>query len=241
MSSKATLPNYVALAKNVRGIFTFDLANEPPPDLKTWLARIHRYRNVGIPPNIADHTELDLSAKTFKRLPYPIPELEHLVDRLSEEVPHWVIESLVLSSAYIAPLFVHRPALSAFEPTSVWQLRISERPSEEQIKRHMRIVGYGMLDFHRQFTDAALETIREDRVNEEKERRKTACTEDGHERFWRLIEEAPPEATDGEWVGGYCDILDLLDEGAANAIRNTADLSVALGAVGVFIVEDPPA
>lgn len=239
MSSKASLPEYVALAKNVRGIFTFDLSSEPPSDLKTWLARIHRYRNVGVPPIIHDRTGLDLSAQTFERLPYPVEKLEHFVGHLTERAPRWLIESLVLSSAYVAPLFVHRPALAAFGPTAVWQLNTTESLDNAQIKRHMRISGYGMLDFHRDFTAAAAEALENDSIDEEKKRRETLCKEDGRERFWRLLEEEEPEPKAGEWVGGYCDILDLLDKSALDRLRATPQLHITFGAVGVFIVEEP--
>lgn len=239
MSSTANLPEYVALAKNVRGIFTFDLSNEPPSELKTWLARIHRYRNVGIPPSIDDGTQLDLSAKTFERLPYPLEKLGEFVDHLSEHAPRWVVESLVLSSAYVAPLFVHRSALVAFEPAAVWQLRMTGDLPGEQIKRHMRIAGYGMLDFHREVTAAATKAVKNDGLQKEQKRREKICKEDGHERFWRLLDEDDPEPSLGEWVGGYCDILGLLDATAMEQLRAAPELSVALGVAGVFVVEQP--
>lgn len=239
MPATARLPEYVALAKNVRGIFAYDPRNDPPSDLKTWLARIHQYRNVGIPPTIEDQTGLDLSAKTFERLPYPVAELRDLIDQLSMQHPRWLIESLILSSAYVAPLFVHRSSLSAFEPTAVWQLRTAGSLPEDQIKRHMRIAGYGMLDFHREFTRAAAEAVLSSDIEEEQARREAVCQEDGEKRFWRLLEGDEEMPSKGEWVGGYCDILGLVDPEAMETLQATPNLHVALGVTGVFIVEQP--
>lgn len=237
MPATAHLSEYVALAKNVRGIFAYDPKNDPPSDLKTWLARIHRYRNVGISPAVEDQTELDLSAKTFERLPYPVAELQELVDHLSTKYPQWLVESLVLSSAYVAPLFVHRPALSAFEPAAVWQLRVVDTLPEDQIKRHMRIVGYGMLDFHRGFTEAAADAVLNESIEEERGRREAVCQKGGEKRFWRLLDDEGEMPSGGKWVGGYCDILGLLDSTAVELVQATPDLHVALGVAGVFIVE----
>lgn len=237
MPATARLSEYVALAKNVRGIFAYDPANDPPSGLKTWLARIHRYRNVGMPPAVEDQTELDLSAKTFERLPYPVTELQELVDHLSTQYPQWLVESLVLSSSYVAPLFVHRPALSAFEPAAVWQLRVAEMLPGDQIKRHMRIVGYGMLDFHRAFTEAAADAVVNESVDEERGRREAVCRKDGEKRFWRLFDDEGEMPSDGKWVGGYCDILGLLDSTAVELLQAAPQLHISLGVVGVFIVE----
>lgn len=239
MAAHARLPEYVALAKNVRGIFAYDPANDPPSGLKTWMARIHQYRNVGIPPTIGRRTDLDLSAKTFERLPYPVAGLDDLIEHLSGEQPRWLVEALVLSSAYVAPLFVHRPALAAFEPAAVWQLRAARPLPEEQIKRHMRIAGYGMLDFHRAFTQEAAEALQEGSLDAERDRREAACREDGEHRFWRLLEDEEA-SSGGAWVGGYCDVLGLLDEAAKDALRTSPDLHVALGVAGAFIVERSP-
>lgn len=237
MPKTAPLPEYVALAKNVRGIFAYDPAEDPPSVLKTWLARMHQYRNVGIPPTIEDRSGLDLSAKTFERLPYPVDGLDGFVDALSENRPRWLIEALVLASTYVAPLFVHRPALSAFKPTAVWQLRTTDPLPEDQVKRHMRIAGYGMLDFHRERTKAAAEAVSNGTIDEERDRRVASCREDGEHRFWRLLDDDDETPSQCHCVGGYCDVLGLLDAETAELLRANPELHVALGVVGVFIIQ----
>lgn len=237
MQKTASLPRYIALAKNVRGIFAFDPANDPPSTLKTWLARIHQYRNVGLTPTAYDQTGLDLSAKTFKRLPYPVAGVERVLGHLSQQHPRWMVEALAFSSAYVTPLFIHRPALPSFEPTAVWQLHVDEHLASEQIKRHMRIAGYGMLDFHREFTSKAAEALKNGELTEEQQRRKNACTEDGTKRFWRLLDEDEPNPERGTWVGGYCDLLALMSDPAIELIRSDSQLNILLGTAGVFIIE----
>lgn len=101
----------------------------------------------------------------------------------------------------------------------------------------MQIAGYGMLDFHRAFTEAAADAVLNESIEEERGRREAVCRKDGEKRFWRLLQDGDEALSEGEWVGGYCDILGLLDPTAVELLQATPQLHISVGVAGVFIVE----
>lgn len=229
-----TLPRYVSLVNNVRGVAVYDPADPPERDLFTWLSRRHQYRNVGIPGCLVDHPTVDLTEyKTIEVVDPPTAGGRDLVDGV-EDVEGWVAESLLLGSAYAAPLFIDPPALAAFSPAAAWELSAEPSLESDQVLRHMRIAGYGTVDFLESTADDARRAIREGAVDALVADRAERAERDGEDRFWRLLE--GEEAGDRP-VGGYYDPLPLLTEDGRERVLDSPDLSVYLGLVGGFIVD----
>lgn len=236
VTAPSSLPRHLALALNVRGIAVYDPENPPDREFFTWLARKHQYRNVGIPPTLMDHPAVGIADyKTFEPTPFPMAGLDSLSGRTDIGEP-WAVESLLAASAYVSPLFVHRPALDAFKPFAIWRLESAPELSEDQVLRHVRIAGYGMLDAYEEMVDSGYEAVLDGTVEAERERRADWATEDGQERFWRLREEVSGDTL----VGGYYDALPaFVDDQAKTALDTDPNLLVGLGLVGGLAV-DPP-
>lgn len=237
MADLGSLPRYLTLAKNVRGIAVYDPARPPDREFFTWLSRKHQYRNVGFAPGLLrGHPDVDVAGyKTFEAVDFPFDRLREFAEACDPPAPAWAFESLVLASAHATPLFVHAPALSAYEDLSVWELETASGLPGEQVLRHMRIAGYATLDFLEGMAERGREAVVDDAVAAERERRIDAAREDGEERFWRLLKDAEPE----EWVGGYVDALPAVTPAAREVVAADEATSVGLGLVGVFAVGPP--
>lgn len=232
----SSLPRHLALALNLRGIGVYDPAEPPDREFFTWLARKHQYRNVGFVPSLMEHPEVDVAGyQTFEPATGPVAGLDGLAQE-SDTGPAWVLGSLLAASAFVAPLFVHRPALEAFEPFSVFEQTSAADLPEDQVMRHVRIAGFGMLDSYEELTASGYEALLEGELDAEREARAAFAAEDADERFWRLDE----EVTGGAWVGGYFDALPAFEEADVHdELEANPDLQVGLGLVGGFAV-DPP-
>lgn len=237
MTGGTTLPRHLALAQNLRGIGVYDPADPPDRPFFTWLARKHRYRNVGFPPSLVDHPDVDVTGyETFEAVEAPIEGAAAVVDAV-DPGPRWAVEALVVASAFVAPLFVHRPALTRFEPFAAWRCRTAEDLPEEQVLRHVRIAGYGMLDRFEAEAERGAAAVLEGAIDAAVEDRARDARRDGEDRFWRLVEE-----TSGDrWVGGYFDVLrGVADpEPVAETLRSTPALRTVLGLVGGLAVAPP--
>lgn len=234
--ASSSLPRHLALALNLRGIGVYDPAKPPDRDFFTWLARKHQYRNVGFVPPLMDHPEVDVGGyQTFERAACPVEGLDGLAEA-SDAGPAWVVGSLLAASAFVAPLFIHRPALETLEPFSVFEQTSAADLPEDQVMRHVRIAGFGMLDSYEELTASGYEAALEGAIERERAERATFATEDADERFWRLDEEVTGDA----WVGGYFDVLPALEPAEVrDDLEANPDLQVGLGLVGGFAV-DPP-
>lgn len=237
MTDLGSLPRYLTLAKNVRGLAVYDPDRPPDREFFTWLSRKHQYRNVGFAPYLLDgHPDVDVAGyKTFEAVEFPFDHLEEFADACDPPAPDWAFESLVLASAHATPLFVHAPALTAYEDLSVWELETESGLEADQVLRHMRIAGYASLDFLEGMAGRGREAVLEDAVAAERERRIEVAREDGEERFWRLLEDVEPE----DWVGGYADALPAVTPAAREAVDDDEATAVGLGLVGLFAVGPP--
>ncbi|MFB6311240.1 MAG: hypothetical protein ABEH64_08690 [Salinirussus sp.] len=236
--SSDDLPATIATAKNVRGVAVYDPADPPDREVFTWLSRKHQYRDVGFGPTLHDaHPDIRLGDyKSFRRLRPPFQVLEDFCAALESPAPDWALESVMVASVFVTPLFVHRPALDAFENLTVWRLESDPELPEEQVLRHARIAGYGTLDFHGTVASRAREAIDESCLDAERTRRAEAANEDGMERFWRLLGE---EADGDAWVGGYLDLLASIGPQARSIAVNEPSVATALGMIGYMAI-DPP-
>lgn len=230
-----SLARHLALSKNVRGLGVYDPDAPPERPVFTGLSRKHQYRAVGFPSALWDHPTVDLAEyQTFECLDLPVARLEELVTTAAVDAPAWALESLLVASAYVVPLFVHREAAHAFEPFVRWRLEADATLPEDQILRHVRILGYGMLDSFASSTARAWDALEAGDVAGEIDRREEVAAEDGTDRCWRLLED---ENVGDDWVGGYFDVLPAVRPDATETL--TPDGAIGLGLVGGFIV-DPP-
>lgn len=236
MAEQTTLPRHLVLAQNVRGIGVYDPADPPERAFFTWLARKHRYRNVGFPTSLLDHPSVDVAGyETFEPVGVPMDGAATAVEAV--DGPRWAVEALLVGSAFVSPLLVHRPALPALEPYAAWRCHSARDLPEDQVLRHARIAGYGMLDCFEAETGRGFEAVVDGGLERAVDDRAEFAREDGEERFWRLFEEVSGDA----WVGGYFDVLRGLDEpeALADALSANRDLRTLLGLVGGLAV-DPP-
>lgn len=239
MTDPSPLPRTLALAKNTRGVAVFDPNDPPNREVFTWLARRHQYRTVGFPPSLFDaHPSIDLGEyETFTELELPFTALDTLVGELETAAPAWVTESLVVASTYAAPLFIHVPVLGSFEPFAIWRLTAAEDLPSEQVLRHMRILGYGTIDFHADATTRAYEAIVSDAVAAERDRRAAIAHEDGVDRCWRLIEQ--DDHAGETHIGGYYDVLSAVGPSVQETIAEDPRAAMVLGVIGGMAI-DPP-
>lgn len=145
----------------------------------------------------------------------------------------WLARKHQYRSVGFAPPLLGQPDVDAF---AVYRQEAAADLPEDQVLRHVRIAGYGMLDSYESMTAGGYRALLEGTVDAEHEDRTAFAAEDARERFWRFEEEASGET----WVGGYFDALPAF-EGAAvrEALESNPDLQVGLGLVGGFVV-DPP-
>ena len=237
MTDDTTLPRHLVLAQNLRGIGVYDPDDPPDRDFFTWLARKHQYRNVGYPTALLDHPTVDIDDyQTFEPVAVPMGG-ESTVRAGVDEVPNWVVDALLVASAFVSPLFVHRPALSAFEPLTAWECRSATALPEDQVLRHARIAGYGMLDAFETETARGADALRDGTVDAAIRERSAFARDDGEERFWRLREEVSGDT----WVGGTFDILRAVDDRDAlvEMLENQPAATVLFGLVGGIVAEPP--
>lgn len=150
------------------------------------------------------------------------------------DAPAWALESLLVAAAYVVPLFVHREAARAFEPFARWRLEADAPLPEDQVLRHVRILGYGMLDAFATSTAQGWDALARGDVAGEIDRRAVAAAEDGADRCWRLLEDDHAGDT---WVGVYFDVLPAVDPEATE--RLPPEAAIGLGLVGGLLVVPP--
>lgn len=237
MAASTDFPGFVAQFRNVRGVVVFDPSNPPDEATWSWLERNHRYRNVGIVPAVASEGTVPES-ETVVSLHYPTPEIRALIEEVSAEYPRWVVEGLFLASAYVAPMFVYPSGLGDIQPCSLWDLYPTIELTEEQLLRHLRILGYGTVDFHASMVESGYEAVCEGSIPAERERRRREVETDGTDRCWRLFDEDEGTPMDADrWVGGYFDGLSLLSESATSMLESNPDSAIVLGVVGGLLMD----
>lgn len=242
MTNPPNYPRYLTLAKNIRGLAVYDPTDPPERELFTWLSRKHQYRNVGLPPGLVDHPTVDLTDyKTFKELEYPFAAIREVEESFNDRVESWACQSVLLASSYVIPMFIHSPALAGLEELAVWKLTIPGSLAEDQILRHMRIAGYGMLDFYETLANRGYNAVVETAVDRERRKRRDAAGRDGRDRFWRLLEDeendTDPHSAQGNWVGGYFDILPSVTDATAGILETHPETVVAFGLGGGFMID----
>lgn len=235
MARTVSLSRHLMLSKTMRAVFVFDPANVPDRDTFTWLAGQHQYQNIGIPTTIYDAPSFDLEPfETYSELRLPNDALNELRDASTASHPEWVIESLLLASAYVVPMCLQRAAVDEFEQFSEWKALTTTRIPEDQVPRHLRIIGHGMQGMFEDTTEHALNAFHRSDIHGEIVRRQTLAADDGAERLWRLLD--TDEARD-TWIGGYFDVLPALPASVPTGLSGEAAIGLAL--IGGLTI-DPP-
>ena len=171
---------------------------------------------------------------------------------------HFLTESLFLSSSYVSSLLIlEKKALLQCKNFIIHSLEIQGKLDDKELKRHLRIADYGVIDIHEKTTYQALNGLREalhfllknEFLKGEKilksliENRKKLAENDCRTRYWRLISKKNIE---GVKIVIYLDpcrtLLNFLKERKnikeiAELIINSEDeISITLGLVTGFFI-----
>ncbi|RLF20368.1 MAG: hypothetical protein DRN15_09200 [Thermoprotei archaeon] len=205
---------YAAIVKNLRGVvFSSDDINDFERGLR-WLSKHFRYRSIGITPLMRKRYSTIvtqyLAKKQFVELVYPLADFKDLVTKLRRElnVEEEVLEAITLSSVYISPMIViGSRSLEDLKDFLIDMVRTREELKDHEIKLHLRIVDYSVLDMYSWSTTNAEEILKAYIKREPYEKylrkRKDKIRADKR-RFWRIVEE------EGEPTIIYLDILPLM-------------------------------
>lgn len=235
MSRTISLARHLMLCKNMRAVFVYDPDDPPDREAFTWLAGQHQYQNIGVPASIFQASRIELDAfETFTKLRLPNDSLNELKTAGAKSHPEWVIESIILGSAYVLPMILDRAALDRFEQFCEWRAETVGAVPKDQIVRHVQIIGYGMQELFEESTEQALNALHRSDLHSEMVRRQSIAAADGTERFWRLLEIDEPK---NYWIGGYFDVLPALPADVTTGLGGEA--AIGLGLVGGVGIEPP--
>lgn len=177
------LAKYAATVKNLRGVLLF-LEMEDAAESIEWLVEHFRYRNLGVPPGLREKIEMK---KPFVELSYPSGELEKLVELLVDmRIERTTAEAVVLASAHVSPVFaLDGKSVRFLGPLEVGSIRTKKKLTDRDLKLHLRIADYTVLDFYGWSVENAERfwTCREtEKLLEERRRR----IEKDVKRYWRI-------------------------------------------------------
>jgi len=260
------LPEYVSLLKNLRAVIFLDPDVQLPIEEIKWLKRKYKYRSVGVPESLIAALKAEVKeifhSRPFEILRSPLLEIEkflRIILEVGSEVPEYVVESLILTSCYVNALIVlGRKSLSILNPFMAWTMKSTAELPEIEVKRNLRIIGYAIIDFHRENSEKAYKALKEiaekirekEDFNEAKkklenliEERRRLAQRDGEKRFWRL-RQAGKEKERVELA--YLDLMPLISKIllqknssklASFIIESTLNLSMALSLVPTFVLQ----
>jgi hypothetical protein len=147
---------YAAAVKNLRGVLLLEPEEENIEASLDWLVKRFKYRNVGIPPSLVaggrNLFQKHLEKGPFLELAYPVKSLTSLVDLVETGLglEKSKAEALVLASAYVSPLLMlGKKSLRSLEPLSVDRVEARVKLTPRDLKLHLRIADYSVLDFYR--------------------------------------------------------------------------------------------
>ncbi|RLE53254.1 MAG: hypothetical protein DRJ26_03595 [Candidatus Methanomethylicota archaeon] len=207
-------PRFISIIKNIKGVIYTSLSDAPLKELK-WLSKSFRYRFLGITPSMQARPEIleIINKKPFIKLYYPTRAIQKMVNILSEssKIDKSVIEAVALASAYVTPLISFPKSSGDLEPLITLKVLSKNKLPEKEIKRHLRISGYTILDFHEKVTTEAyatiLEACKKATLREALEKlinKREKLAEKDSKRYWRII------SKEGEAVILYLDLISCL-------------------------------
>ncbi len=236
-------PRFISILKNIKGVVYVAPEDNPLEGLK-WLSRRFRYRFIGKPPSIHVLPEVNsiFSKKPFIELYYPSKAIEEIVELISRqsEIDKVIVEALALASAYVTPLITFPKSAKRLEQLATLKVLSNRKIPEAEIKRHLRIAGYTILDFHEKTTteaySAILKACEEANLKEKfielLSNRKKLANRDA-KRYWRVV------SNEGDPMLLYLDLIKCLkDVSEKELLKIMHDESVSLifGIIPCFIL-----
>ncbi len=177
-----SLPRYLRLAKNLRGVYAHAPGENHEPHLRWLLRRLH-YRDAGAAPP---------APRGLEPLHYP-QWLIHAAEEAAEEmrsngVPLQLAHSILLSLAYAAPMLLTPGAYGLLEEAGL-VAHVVKGPSSldaRSARLHMRIAGYSVLDFLEPAAEEAAAHLAARRsLADLLDKRRKMAQEDAR-RYWRI-------------------------------------------------------
>lgn len=229
---------YAAVVKNLRGVVAYDPSDESSAEGLKRLAKLYRYRDLGIVPSalscLTPELERLLGGRPLRRLEPPVPAVGRLPELLSSRllIPVGAAEALVYASTYVSPaLIVGRKLFESLLPLASGSITVCGELDLRSWKLHLRIADYTILDWYEECVDEALAVIRGSDPIPILEKRVSRVKGDA-KRYWRV------RCEEGEPLLLYVDNLALaLRAGILRGLE--ADTAAALAIVPVVHVSAP--
>jgi hypothetical protein len=179
---------YAAVVKNLRGVLLLGPDEEEAGKSLAWLVKRFKYRNVGVPPALAGLKPFEeFEAGPFVELTYPVKSLARLVNLLRSglKIRKEVAEAAVLASAYVSPILaLGEGAPKLLEPLSVDLVDSRVKLTPRDLKLHLRIADYSVLDLYRWSVENA-ELLWSGR-NQDLVKTRIEKIANDKKRYWRL-------------------------------------------------------
>jgi len=223
---------YAALVKNLRGVVLADLGEEGVLSSVKWLVAKFKYRNLGLPPSLANEARKRglLGKKPFRELATlePVEEAARALELAG--LSRQLAKALAYASAYVSPLVVVGSRFAGeIERAATDKVLKCKEVDAKSWKLHLRIADYVVLDFYEEAVDEALEALRgRAELGELLERRARRISKDKR-RFWRVACES------GELFVAYFDNLAIASRGGRLGLLSE-DSAAALAIVAAVLV-----
>ncbi len=210
MSDEITFTFYAKLVKNLRGVIVLDPSDESFIERIQWLHKRFHYRNIGVPPSLVDSVPSNLlESRVFRKLYYPVERFSELKNVIHEAtgLDEFIVESIILSSLYISPLFMLSESIIDKINTMILDVVYTCKDLDiRDWKLHMRIADYSIVDWYEETVDLAIEFLetrdRDKQITILDKRREMASRD--KKRYWRISCEK------GRVFMYYIDLLKLL-------------------------------
>lgn len=219
------LYRYAAIVKNLRGVVWFSY-NRDVYKLMEKLSKKFRYRNLGVSKALVNlHGDLfkgKLNGKPFHILDFPTEKVSKLANRLLDVIHKYKIskegyEAVLLASSYVSPLIIlGHDSLKELEKLIVHTVRGPEKLNDIDVKLHLRIVDYSVLDGFIWSVKKVIEGVQGNNLKLLIEERKAYCIRDA-KRFWRINGKG-----DKLWIA-YLDVLKPFENVGLNSFKELID------------------
>lgn len=228
---------YAALVKNLRGVVVFHEYENAKKGID-WLRKRFRYRDLGLPPSLAEKYRNVLrdymDGDPFRELYYPTPLYQRLVELLAGVLGDTILaEAIVMASLYISPLLVLEEKLvDILEKHSVEKILVDKELNINDWKLHLRIADYTILDMYSKVVVRGLDLIecyknRDRDCVEEILRERTEIIKRDTKRYWRI------KSSSGWVFLLYIDPFKILYEAGAEPDKLEKDYAAGLSIIPI--------
>ncbi len=181
------------IIKNLRGVLYI---REITEERLKFISKRFRYRNLGIPPSI------DIEQKRpFIKLIYP----SEVIEKFVLDFKSLALESIVLASCYVSPIITFLKDYEDLKPFAIDEVKIERELNEKDLRLHLRIADYTVIDFYSWSTNFAYTCLREANIEEMIRERKRRVKQDKR-RYWRI------ESKDGRTFISYLDLATFVSK-----------------------------